>query len=184
MKARSSIFRLCVIETEVIISYLNDQTFEIPSVNSTQTERALGRHCEVALGGIGRERLPVSQCFEKFLPCEEERVILYFQIQNLNCEGTHAMEGEAKIPAVKLFISQLGVAKQALGAAGLVGLVLHSVEFTRVWLQVRECNTECTALLHWHHSISVSIIACTTKYCTTTPAVTTVTLQQSTYRQQ
>lgn len=45
------------------------------------------------------------------------------------------MDGEAKIPAVKLFISQLSVAEQALGTAGLVGLVLHSVEFTRVWLQ-------------------------------------------------
>lgn len=49
--------------------------------------------------------------------------------------GVCAMDGEAKIPAVKLFISQLSVAQQTLGTAGLVGLVLHSVEFTRVWLQ-------------------------------------------------
>lgn len=53
------------------------------------------------------------------------------------------MEGDRKIPALKLFMSQLDRARQPVDAAGvlgegtsLVGLVLLGVDFTRVWLQV------------------------------------------------
>lgn len=55
-------------------------------------------------------------------------------------------DADRKIPAVKLFVSQLDSARRPLGAAhvtgledgNLVGLVLMGVEFTRVWVQVRE----------------------------------------------
>lgn len=55
------------------------------------------------------------------------------------------MEADRKIPAVKLFISQLDRARQPanstdaalIGDMNLVGLALLELEFTRVWLQVR-----------------------------------------------
>lgn len=58
------------------------------------------------------------------------------------------MEGDRdrKLPALKVFISQLNRAGQPAQAAGvvigvedsssLVGLVLLGIEFTRVWIQV------------------------------------------------
>ena len=59
------------------------------------------------------------------------------------------MEVERKIPAVKLFVSQLDKARQPLertdssvavemDSTNLVGLELHGVSFTRVWLQVQQ----------------------------------------------
>lgn len=63
------------------------------------------------------------------------------------------MEGDRKIPALKLFISQLDRARQPAVAAdmlgvdtNLVGLVLLGVDFTRVWLQVRPTNLGPTAV--------------------------------------
>ena len=57
------------------------------------------------------------------------------------------MEVDRKIPAVKLFVSQLDKARQPLESTdgvvsgmdtpNLVGLALHGVGFTRVWLQVQ-----------------------------------------------
>ncbi|CAN0389199.1 unnamed protein product [Ectocarpus sp. 12 AP-2014] len=52
-------------------------------------------------------------------------------------------DADRKIPAVKLFVSQLNNARQPVEAAGLtgleesnlVGLVLMGIEFTRVWVQ-------------------------------------------------
>ncbi|CAM9759257.1 unnamed protein product [Ectocarpus fasciculatus] len=52
-------------------------------------------------------------------------------------------DADRKIPAVKLFVSQLDSARRPVGAAhvtgledgNLVGLVLMGVEFTRVWVQ-------------------------------------------------
>lgn len=56
-------------------------------------------------------------------------------------------DADRKIPAVKLFVSQLNSARQPVEAAdvtglaesNLVGLVLMGIEFTRVWVQVRSC---------------------------------------------
>lgn len=47
---------------------------------------------------------------------------------------------ERRIPASKLFVSQLSRARETVGFSGnnLVGLQLLGVEFTRVWLQVRK----------------------------------------------
>lgn len=53
------------------------------------------------------------------------------------------MESDRKIPALKVFVSQLDRARQPIDAAdvegdtNLVGLALRGVEFTRVWLQVK-----------------------------------------------
>lgn len=46
---------------------------------------------------------------------------------------------ERRIPALKLFVSQLSRARETVGSSGnnnLLGLQLLGVEFTRVWLQV------------------------------------------------
>lgn len=62
------------------------------------------------------------------------------------------MEGDRKIPALKLFMSQLDRARQPIDAAvlevdtNLVGLVLLGVDFTRVWLQVCTTNRQHTPL--------------------------------------
>lgn len=68
------------------------------------------------------------------------------------------MEADRKIPAVKLFVSQLNRARQqseAVGATGgvddgthLVSLSLFGVEFTRVWVQVCNSLYVSTAALH------------------------------------
>lgn len=63
------------------------------------------------------------------------------------CYCCTPMGDDRKIPAVKLFVSQLNSARQPVEAAdvtgleesNLVGLVVMGVEFTRVWVQVRSC---------------------------------------------
>lgn len=68
------------------------------------------------------------------------------------------MDGERKIPAVKLFVSQLDKARQPVESTdndvvagddntNLVGLALHGVSFTRVWLQVRGTRYRLRVLL-------------------------------------
>ncbi|CAN0412049.1 unnamed protein product [Pylaiella littoralis] len=56
-------------------------------------------------------------------------------------EGDH----ERKLPALKVFISQLNRSRQAVQTAHVMWLILLGVEFTRVWVQgvvVRVCPLE------------------------------------------
>lgn len=72
------------------------------------------------------------------------------------------MEADRKLPALKLFISQLNRARQPVqpadvdvmgSGANLVGLLLLGVEFTRVWLQVHSAAVRaCCDLTRQHAS--------------------------------
>lgn len=85
------------------------------------------------------------------------------------------MESDRKIPALKLFVSQLDRARHKpvdaadvlLGVdTNLVGLVLLGVEFTRVWLQVYNTSSggdhyasaRALGLHHGHRTVVHSVL--------------------------
>lgn len=83
------------------------------------------------------------------------------------------MEVDRKIPAVKLFVSQLDKARQPLESmdssvvvgmdnTNLVGLALHGVGFTRVWLQVQQycCCLLSAALVRIRVAVALEYSYC------------------------